>query len=194
MNLQPNDVQAALTRVFQLLERPFYYKGDFWISLVLALLGLAVSFMAYRQAEEAKDEAIKAKDAATEAGRTIKLQTMTVELAEVAQKLDRVQPGMKFNVAKDLFNETSRRLRRVMAPFAENERLQEAIEAVRAALDETQISLKQVRPTDPAKEGEAPDAVYYAIEDNFATINNCVADLIGLVERESYDFGVNDVG
>jgi hypothetical protein len=175
----------------QLLEAPFWKHADFWISSTIGISGVLVSFLAYRQAEKATIEAEKAKQAATEAGKTVKLQTMAVELSEVNQKLDRVQPGIKFNVAKDLFNETSRRLRRVIAPFADHPNLHEAIEAVRTALETTQASLKQVRPGDPAKEGEAPDAVYYGVEDNFATINNCVADLLGLVEKHT-NFGDDD--
>jgi hypothetical protein len=72
--------------------------------------------------------------------------------------------------------------------------LRTTIEAVRNALEATQAALKQVRPTDPAKEGDAPDAVYYGIEDNFAVVNNCVADLLGLVEKEAYDFGEQNGG
>jgi len=188
---QPTDFKSALDAVHQLLEVPFWKHPDFWISSIIGVAGVCVSFLAYRQAEKATQEAEKAKQAATEAGKTVKLQTMAVELSEVNQKLDRVQPGIKFNVAKDLYNETSRRLRRVIAPFAEHPDLHEAIEAVRTALQATQTSLKQVRPTDPAKESEAPDAVYYGIEDNFATINNCVADLLGLVEKHA-SFGDND--
>lgn len=168
---------------------PFWEHPDFWIESAIGLTAVVLSFLAYRQAEAAKEEAVKATEAATEAGRTVKLQTMAIELTEVAQKLDRVQPGIKFNFAKDLFNETSRRLRRVVAPFADNPDLHDAIEAVKDALEATQSSLKQVRPTDPGKEGEAPDAVYYGIEDNFATINNCVADLLGMVEKQSYKLG-----
>jgi len=188
---QPVDSKPALDAMRQLLEVPFWKHADFWISSIIGAAGVFVSFLAFRQAEKATEEAEKAKQAATEAGKTVKLQTMAVELSEVNQKLDRVQPGIKFNVAKDLFNETSRRLRRVIAPFADNSNLQEAIQAVRAALETTQASLKQVRPTDPTKEGETPDAVYYAIEDNFATINNCVADLLGLVEKHA-SFGEDD--
>jgi len=192
--MQPNDIQATLRQIQQLLEVPFWRHLDFWIGLIVGLSAVLVSFLAYQQAEAAKEEAIQAKHAATEAGRTVKLQTMSIELTEIAQKLDRVQPGIKFNAAKDLFNETSRRLRRVMAPFADNTALRGPIDAVRAALESTQSSLKQVRPSDPGKEGEAPDAVYYAVEDSFAIINNCVADLLGLVEKQAYNFGEDDGG
>jgi hypothetical protein len=111
MQMQPNDFQA-LQQVLQRLDVPFWKHIDFWIATLLGVAGVFVSFLAYRQAEAAKEEARQAKEAATEAGRTVKLQTMSIELTEIAQKLDRVQPGIKFNAAKDLFNETSRRLRR----------------------------------------------------------------------------------
>lgn len=192
MQIQPTDLQATLDRVRQLLDVPFWRRLDFWISSVIGAGGAWVSFLAYQQAEAAKEEATKAKIAATEAGRTVKLQTMSIDLTEVAQKLERVQPGIKFNEAKYLFNETDRRLRRVMAPFANNAELRETISAVKVALQTTHESLKQVRPTDPTKEGEAPDAVYYGVEDNFATINSCVADLLGLVEKQTSDFGEAD--
>lgn len=188
--MQTPDLES-LKQLQDLLGAPFWRRPEFWIESAIGALGVAVSFLAYRQAEAAKEEATKAVLAATEAGRTVKLQTMSIELTEVAQKLDRVQPGIKFNSAKDLFNETSRRLRRVIAPFADNPELRAPIDAVRAALETTQTSLKQVRPTDPGKENEAPDAVYYGVEDSFATINNCVADLLGMVEKQAYDFGEN---
>jgi hypothetical protein len=192
--MQPTEIQTTLEQIHKLVELPFWKHLDFWISFAMAAFGILVSYLAYLQAEAAKDEAIKAKQAATEAGRTVKLQTMSIELTEVAQKLERVQPGIKFNEAKYLFNEISRRLRRVMAPFADNNDLRAAIDAVRTALQATQASLKQVRPADPAKESEAPDAVYYGVEDNFANINNCVADLLGLVEKQAYDSGEKHAG
>jgi hypothetical protein len=194
MQIQPSDVQNGVEQLRKLLEVPFWGRGEFWISTVIGLCGVGLSYAAFRQAEAAKEEAIKAKHAATEAGRTVKLQTMSIELTEIAQKLERVQPGIKFNLAKELFNETSRRLRRAMAPFADHNELRISIEAVRKALESTQSALKQVRPADPTKEGDAPDAVYYGIEDYFATVNNCVADLLGLVEKETYDFGDENAG
>lgn len=177
-----------------MLYIPFWRHPEFWIGSIIGLAGVALSFLAYRQAEAAKEEAVRATQAAMEAGRTVKLQTMSIELTEVAQKLDRLQPGVSFVLAKDLFNETSRRLRRVMAPFADHPDLHVPIEAVRTALEAAQASLKQVRPTDPGKEVEAPNSVYYGVEDDFATINNCVAELLGLVEKQAYDFGEGDGG
>jgi hypothetical protein len=186
--MQPADTQL-LEQLQRLLVPHFWSHPEFWIESLIGLGGMVLSFLAFQQAEAAKKEAVKATQAATEAGRTVKLQTMSIDLTEIAQKLDRVQPGISFNSAKDLFNETSRKLRRIIATFADHPNLRTPIEAVKAALESTQVSLKQVRPTVPGKEAEVPDAVYYGVEDNFATINNCVADLLGMVEKQTYDFG-----
>lgn len=176
-----------LGRLQTLLEVPFWKHADFWIESILGVAGVLVSYMAYRQAEAAKQEAKKATTAAIEAGRTVKLQTMSIDLTEVSQKLDRVEPGIKFSDAKEMFNETSRKLHRVMAPFEDHAELRTPIEAVKAALDATHESLKLVRPSDATKEAVAPDAVYNGVEDSFATVNSCVARLLGMIEKQTVE-------
>lgn len=143
-----------------------------------------------QEAGKAFREARSAKEAATAAGRTVKIQTVTIELTEIAQKLDRIQPELAFAEAGDLLREIQRRLRRLMAPFATDPELRDAIGAVLQALQAAQTSLKAVRPTDPA--AEAPNSVYYGTQDAFDTISNCVADLLGLFEKQTLHFGEND--
>jgi hypothetical protein len=45
----------------------------------------------------ALSEARQAKRAATAAGRTVKLQTIAIELTEIAQKIDRMAPDIRFS-------------------------------------------------------------------------------------------------
>ena len=179
------DTQSLIDQVLEQLQRPFWQHADFWIATAIGTAGLIFSILAFVEAR-------RAKRAATAAGRTVKLQTVTIELTEIAQKLDKMQPEIRFNEARDLLAEVSRRLRRATSPFAKDSELSTAIAVTREALQAAQASLKAVRPTDPSKEVEAPRAVYYAIEDNFATINNSVADLLGLFEKETIDFGDDD--
>ncbi len=136
-------------------------------------------------------EARKAKRAATAAGRSVKLQTVVIELTEISQKLDRVQPDVTYSEARDLLSEVARRFHRAVSPFARETKLAGAIDLALQALQAAQTALKSVRPTDLTKEEDesALSAVYFAIEENFATINNLVADLIGLFERQTFDFG-----
>jgi len=182
----PPDLQSALDKIIQHLPLPFYKDVGFWLSLAIGSFGLLFAILAWTEAK-------KAKTAATAAGRTVKLQTVTIELSEIGQKLDRVQPGIRFNEARDLLADTSRRVHRATSPFSKEPKLSEAIEAAKQAVQAAQNSLKSVRPTEPGKEAEAPDAVYYGIETDCSAISSCVADLIGLFEKQAFDFGDGNV-
>jgi hypothetical protein len=201
MEIPPADIQSTLTRVRELLETPFWKHLEFWIPTVLGAASVVLSWLAWRQAEDATkqaekatQEAERAKQAAIEAGKTVKLQTVCIELSEIAEALGGVRPGIKFREAKELFNDTSGHLLRMMAPFTEQPGLREAIAAVKTAIQEGQTSLRQVVPTDPnpTKEDEAPNAVYNAVEDKFATIKFAVSELTGLMEAETINIGRRD--
>jgi hypothetical protein len=180
------DLQPSIDRAVELLQRPFWTHFDFWIALSIGVGGLVFSILAFLEARSAKRAAILA-------GRTVKLQTIAIELSEIAQKLDRIEPEIRFNEARDLLAEISRRVHRATSPFMKDPKLSSAVTDAREALKTAQNSLKAVRPADPTKEDEAPLAVYNAVENNFAAINDCVADLLGLLEKEAYDSGDGDV-
>jgi len=183
----PTDLEVALRHAIDLLQRPFWTHGEFWIFLALGAGSLIASIKAFGEARQAKR-------AATLAGRTVKLQTVAIELNEVSHKLDELDMGIQFNEARDLLSEASKRVRRAVSPFAEDVDLSAPIAAVLNALKAAQASLKAVRPTDPGKEQEGLNLIYYAIEDNFATINDGIADLLGLFEKQTFDFGDEHAG
>jgi hypothetical protein len=182
----PPDIQPLLSRINE-LHPPFWSDASFWLTQIIGGAGLLFSILAFLEAKKAFYEARGAKHAATAAGRTVKIQTVTIELTEIAQKLDRIQPEVMFNEARDLLTEIQRRLRRLIAPFAQDPELRQAIAAVLQALQAAQTSLKTVRPNDPKT--ETPNSVYFGTQDAFDTINNCVADLLGLFEKQTLDFG-----
>jgi hypothetical protein len=191
------DVQSQLNTISQVVQEHFWVRPDFWIATIIGIAGLVVgafglfyAVQAFREAEKAKLEAERATRAAMEAGKTVKAQTVAVELGEVSQKLEKLQPGVKFQDARDLLMEISKRLRRNVSPFAEDEALEKTITTLRQALDTAQKSLNSVRPAIPANEEEAPNAVFNGVESDFATIGNLVADLLGLFEKQTFDSGV----
>jgi hypothetical protein len=189
------DIQSELGRIIEFLQRPWWNRLDFWIGLIAVLVGVAglvYSILAFREARKAKHEAQEARKAATAAGRTVRLQTVAIELSEIIQKLERLQRGILFDQAQELLNEISRRLRRFVSPFQDDGKLSPSISLCLGALESAQKSLNSVRPTDPAREAEVPGVVYLAIQGDFATINNSIAGLQGLFEKESFHFGDYD--
>jgi|SRR6267378_1333746 len=179
------DTQSVSDQVLELLRQPFWRRYDFWIGFAIGIAGLVFSILAFIEAR-------KAKTAANAAARTVKSQTVAIELTEIALKLDRIKPDIRFSEARDLLAEISRRFHRATSPFGNDPGLSETIKTNVEALRQVRESLKAVRPTDPAKEGEAPLAVYNAVEEACSQISSSVADLIGLFEREAVDFGDDD--
>jgi hypothetical protein len=169
-------------QLIQYFPPPFWRDGGFWISFVVGAAGLVFSILAWVEAK-------RAKRAATAAGRTVKLQTIAIELTEIVQKLDKVQPGIRFNEARDLIADTSRRVHRATSPFSKEPKLSEAIESSKSAVHAAQEALKQVRPAPDVQESEAPNSVYYGIEAACSAVSDAVSDLIGLFEKQAFDFG-----
>lgn len=163
-------------------SNPFYGQFEFWIA---TLIGAASVFFSVKAFNEAK----AAKTAAFEAGKTVKIQTITIELTEIAQRLDKLDFGLSFSEARDLLNEVSRRLRRLIAPFQDTEYLSEPCLSLKSALDEAKEALEEVRPQDPETD-LPPNTIYFATQGHFSNISSLVAEIMGLFEKRTIE--VND--
>lgn len=161
--------------LLQIVEQVFWQKWDFWISTILGIAGIILTIMSFIQAK-------KAKEAAESATKTVKLQTITIELTEIIQKLDKLSTTIEFAPARDLLNETSRKVRRLISPFRHDADYKETINAIYSQLDNATEALFKVRPT-----GEVivPYAVYNAIENYFSKLNGTLSDLLGLIEKRT---------
>lgn len=153
----------------------FYQKWDFWISTIIGLGGIFFSILSFIQAK-------KAKEAAENATKTVKLQTVTIELTEIIQKLEKLSQDINFSNARDLLNETSRKVRRLISPFKEDSEYSEKINQLYEHLEICQNALSSVRP-----DGEeiVPFTIFNALEGNFSTLNGLLADLLGLIEKRT---------
>jgi len=178
MSPDGQSTDAIIKQILATLESSFWTHAEFWITTIIGLAALGFSWAAFTEAK-------KAKQAAVEAGRTVKIQTITIDLTEIAQKLNKLEPTITFSDARDLLNEISSRLRRVMSPFSNDPDLKSTIQSLRDALATAKTSLDAVRPLDPSKEQETPRAVYNAVQSELANINSIVADLTGLFESKS---------
>ena len=96
--------------IFEILNSPFYKSIEFWISISVGIISMIAAIFAFLEAKGAKK-------AATDAGRTVKIQTITIELTEILQRLDKLEPAISYSDARDLLNEIARRLRRLASPF-----------------------------------------------------------------------------
>jgi hypothetical protein len=189
-----NDVQqlqATLDSVLRTAQAPFYNRADFWEFLISLVVGLIVGGLSIYYAYNAYVEAGEAKKAAREAGKTVKYQTVAIELVELQQKLESPGFDIRFEVARDRLSETTKRLHRILSPFEDDPQLKDKIATLWALLSTTKGSLNAVLPDDLNKI-EAPQATYRAIEGHFAAICDSVGGLVGLFEQKTTHFGGAD--
>jgi uncharacterized membrane protein YccC len=155
---------------------------DFYLSQVIAIVGVWFSIKAFREAREAKK-------AANAAGRTVKCLTVAIELTELLPKLGTPSDNIPFDEARNLLSDTTQRLHRILSSFENDPQVKERIAKLWTLLDETRQALDLVRPKSEKGEAEVPQAVYNAIESYFARINDLVSDLVGLFEQKTSKFG-----
>lgn len=168
----------SLNIIFESVTQSPFRKLEFYIATFIGLLGLIASYNAYRQAK-------LAKELAQDAGKTVKIQTIIIELTEIIQKLDRLEVDLSYTEARDLYNETNRKVRRLIGPIDDDE-YKEKISEVESSLENIKESLEAVRPYKNAEE-EAIDAVYHSVESPFSELSGNLAGLIGKFEKRTLD-------
>ncbi len=171
------------TEIIELVSdilKAFWKKFDFWIFLVLTIGSLYFAIRAFFEAR-------KAKDAAHEAGKTVKIQTITIELSEVINRLERLDTEIDFYTARELFSETNRRVRRLIAPFREEAIYENLINLIMNILSSIKANLKQVKPIDP-EQVIVDNAVYNAVESDFSDLSGQLAELMGKFEERTIDY------
>lgn len=155
------------------VEVGFWETGDFWLFLVLSLMGITLSAIGAWQAYSAKLEAKKA-------GQTVRIQTITIELSEMCQRLEKLDGKIDYQTARDIHSEVNRKLRRLIAQMDVD-----TISAVqRTKVDGNLVELKEalnaVRPVGDAP--VIPGAVYFAVENHFTSLIGTLSEMIGELE------------
>jgi hypothetical protein len=174
--LNEDDIDKIVTAI----NLPFYILPEFWIASCIGVISIFLSFMAFSEAREAKK-------AAYEAGKTIKIQTITIELTEIAQRLDKLDFELNFPEARDLLNEVSRRLRRLIAPFQDTKDLSEPCSNLKDALEQAKLALDEVRPQETDVDSLPSNTIYFATQSHFSNINSLVAEIMGLFEKRTIE-------
>ena len=178
--------EEVLTKFTEQVLTPFYFEPSFIIGTIIGLTSVIVAFMAFYEARGAKQ-------AASEAGKTVKIQTITIDLTEIAQRLDTLDFNLGFSEARDLLNEVSRKLRRLIAPFQSNDDMSEACDNLKTALNDAKEALENVRPpsdidkTDESDINITANSIYFATQGHFANISDLVAEIMGLFEKRNIE-------
>lgn len=98
--------------------------------------------------------------------------------------MDKLDIEIEFSTARDLLNETNRRVRRLIAPFKEDDNYKTIAIKIIDTLSSAKNNLLQVRPIDQ-EEQVVTNSVYYAIESDFSELSGQLAELMGKFEERT---------
>lgn len=182
MPLSPEELDTLANKLSPLLVTTFWKTLDFWIFIVIGSASVIASYKAFLEAR-------KARTAAHEAGRTVKIQTITIELSELVQKLDTLDMEIEFSTARDFLNEINRRIRRLISPFQTDETYSEVIANIRTVLSNARSALAEAKPINNDGQEPITNSIYYAIESHFSELSGYIAELMGLFEKRTIETG-----
>jgi len=165
------DKQAASSHVFSKLL-------DFWIFVVLALLSILFSLFAFLAAKSAKE-------AAKAAGRTVKIQTVTIELMEIIQKMDRLEERMNYKEARDFYSETNRKIRRFIPSIKSYGDYTEMVDITIESLNDIKRALEGVKPNSEIDDSIPNDSIFVAVESHFSNLSGILSELMGTLEMKN---------
>lgn len=180
-----NDINTVINQILVIIKDPFWKKFDFWIFMVINILGLILSWLAFKEAGQAKR-------AAQEAGKIVKIQSVLIDLTELGQKVNNLDNNIRFAEARILLTEISTKINRLVSPFKDEDDLKPTIEKLLAALVTAHTALNSVRPNSLESENAAPQSVFYGIQETFSLISNYVAELLGLFEGKNFKIERNE--
>jgi hypothetical protein len=157
--------------------------GDFWVSTFIGVIGLGFTVWAVIAATGAKR-------AANRAARSVKMQSVAIELMDIAKELGSFDDqSILYPEAREFMREINFKLRRLIAPFQDYDELGDFVASIRENLTNTQKALSGVKPVPGAEEAAPVGTVYNAIEGYVAIIGDGVADLVGLMHTAPMNIG-----
>lgn len=172
-----------LNNIHEIISTPFYKKVEFWVPVVISAIGVFFSFKAYKEAKSAKKASI-------DAGRTVKIQTIVIDIAELIQRISSFNEDLSYAEARNILTDITNRSHRLISPFERDQNYKHKISEIKDALTKAKIALNKVKPS-PDGEGEEIKfhSVYYAIETPFSEVSKLLSELTGLFEKSTIELG-----
>lgn len=105
----------------------YWEHGNFWIELGVALIGIFIGWLAYKEASKAFAEARKAKvaataakDAANKAGKTVKKQSILLAISETTRAMGQIRQNINYEDANNKLMEINGKVRNIMGFYRDD--------------------------------------------------------------------------
>ncbi|MBN8691856.1 MAG: hypothetical protein J0L69_01605 [Bacteroidetes bacterium] len=173
---------ADTVTVINEISKPYYMDASFWISNIVSAafgtVGIIFSILSFREAKKAKDEASKA-------GNTVKIQSIIIDIMAISQQCQ-INLNADFESASKTLNDISSRVRNILSVsnsilLSENADLKNKFET---NLSNIRASINSINPLQTPDIANVGNITFYTLEPHFAAIKDNLGDLKGILESK----------
>lgn len=157
---------------------------DFWIFLLLAIIGIIISYRSYSEAEKAKIEAIAAKEAASETQESIKMKESSIDIAKIIDSCALDEKVKYFDAVSHINNEIVRKINYILIVHqTEIEAAQQGfVQQIKDNLKAITNALDTVNPNNSTDGGD--DIVFATVTPNFSDLIGSLSSLQAILDRQ----------
>jgi len=146
--LQVNDTTALVRRGIEEYYSDFYKHWPFIIEIFVALVGLRIGYIAWKEARNAFREAKLAKEAAQKAANAVKKNTILIMLLETISACT-IKDDTSFEVVNEMLTKVGRNINKLLGIYSKSDnetlksKLQEILDlysATHAALNDFEVA------------------------------------------------------
>jgi len=168
-------------------QTPFWEHINFWIEIVIALVGIGIGWMAYREAHNAFVEAGRArvaataaKDAAIKAGKTVKKQSILLAISETIRLCQILRGNTNYEDSNTKLMEICGKVRNIIGLYREDlgQSHQSLLQQIQACASE---SLTEFNLLDSEVKSKI---IYNKIRPIIANLAGHLNELQGVLENE----------
>jgi type II secretory pathway pseudopilin PulG len=119
-----------IEKLLTVVQSPVWTRIDFWVFLVLSILGIIASVVGVVVSNRARKEAKGAKKAAKQAANSVKFFTDTADLDEIRESMSRLPQNINYHKACQLWRKANGRIRRIVVPLRKDKTLADTVQSV----------------------------------------------------------------
>jgi len=177
---------AMIKKIADYTTESYWQHWDFWINIFLALVGVIIGWMAYKEAGKAFTEAGKAtkaataaKDAAVKAGKTVKKQSMLLAISETI-RMCQIRRNTNYEDTNNKLMDINGKIRNIFGLYKSDlgQNHQSLLQQIETCCNEVSI---QFNLLNPAVENEI---IYSQIRPLISSLVGHLNELQGVVENE----------
>jgi len=185
--LLQTSTSPQIQEILEAVSSGFWTKFDFYLFLLLTLSGIYLSWRglqysksAYVEAEQAKNAATAAKEAANKAGKTVKKQSILLAISETTRLIGQIRQNTNYDDTYNKLMEINGKIRGIIGFYRGDlgPNHQDLLQQIETCVSTVMVEFNLLDPEDESKQ------IYNKVRPNIILLSGHLNELQGVLENE----------